>query len=179
MIALPPIPPWSELHPLIIHFPIVLLLVAPLFILIGAALKPERGRPYLYAALILMVLGTVAVWVAMQTGEAAADLIERNARIKATLERHEDLAETTRAVFTAATILFAAAVFGPRLLKRETTVAFARIVPVVFVAAYAVASLILVNAAHQGGTLVHELGSSPAIAADAGTPAPAAAEDHD
>jgi uncharacterized membrane protein len=43
MIALPPIPSWEGLHPLIIHFPIVLLLIAPFLILIGAFLPREKG----------------------------------------------------------------------------------------------------------------------------------------
>ena len=59
MQALPPIPSWTELHPLVIHFPIALLLVAPLFIIIGMIVNPQKGRPFLIAALILMLLGTV------------------------------------------------------------------------------------------------------------------------
>ena len=47
MIEFPPIPSWDGLHPLIIHFPIVLLLVAPVLVLIGALLAPEKGRPLL------------------------------------------------------------------------------------------------------------------------------------
>ena len=35
MIQLPPIPGWYELHPLVVHFPIALLLIAPLFVLLG------------------------------------------------------------------------------------------------------------------------------------------------
>lgn len=37
MQALPPIPNWTGLHPLVIHFPIALLLVTPLFIIAGTA----------------------------------------------------------------------------------------------------------------------------------------------
>lgn len=178
MIAMPPIPPWEELHPLVIHFPIVLLLIAPLFILIGAVLKPERGRPYLYASLLLMLLGTTAVWVAVGTGEATADLVLRNPQITTVLEKHEGLAEKTRAIFTGATLIFAAAVFAPKLWRRETTRAFSTIVPIVFLIFYAAASLVLVNTAHQGGLLVHELGSSPAIGMpDTAAPPPSADKD--
>ena len=45
MLQFPPFPTWDSLHPLIIHFPIALLLVCPLFILIGAFLSAEKGRP--------------------------------------------------------------------------------------------------------------------------------------
>jgi uncharacterized membrane protein len=166
MIALPPLPPWDEIHPLVIHFPIVLLLTAPLFILIGALIAPQRGRPYLYTALLLMTLGTVAVWFAVATGEATADLVERNPQIIAALEKHEGLAETTRAVFTSATLIYAIALFAPTLWKRERERVFTTVVPLVFAVLYGGALLLLVNTAHEGGRLVHELGSSPpAVAA--------------
>ena len=32
MLQLPPMPTWDAMHPLLIHFPIVLLLISPLFI---------------------------------------------------------------------------------------------------------------------------------------------------
>ena len=35
MIEFPPIPSWDGLHPLIVHFPIALLLVAPLLVVLG------------------------------------------------------------------------------------------------------------------------------------------------
>jgi len=43
MLHFPPIPNWDALHPLIIHFPIALLLIAPIFVVVGAALTPPRG----------------------------------------------------------------------------------------------------------------------------------------
>jgi len=51
MFQFPPIPSWDAWHPMIIHFPIALLLIAPVFILLGALLEPARGRPYLIAAM--------------------------------------------------------------------------------------------------------------------------------
>ena len=69
MQALPPIPAWTELHPLVIHFPIALLLVAPLFIVAGIIANPQKGRPFLVVALSLMVLGTVGTVLAVGTGK--------------------------------------------------------------------------------------------------------------
>ena len=171
MIAMPPLPPWDELHPLVIHFPIVLLMIAPLLIVIGAAVAPQRSRPYLHIALLVMALGTIAVWFAVATGEATADLVERNPQVIAALERHESLADTTRAVFTIATMVFALAVFAPKLWGRESVRLFSTVVPLVFAVLYGAAVLLLVNTAHQGGRLVHELGSSPpAVAMDNAPP---------
>ena len=86
MIQMPPIPSWDGLHPLIIHFPIALLLVAPLLVLVGALLKPDKGRPVLYVALALMIVGTLSIFVAAATGEAAGKLAERTPQIDAVLE---------------------------------------------------------------------------------------------
>src|SRR3974390_3084136 len=107
MQALPPIPNWTELHPLVIHFPIALLLVAPLFIVVGIVINPQRGRPFLVTALSLMALGTVGTMLAVATGEAAAEVAHRTGVVSTVLERHQELAETTRDVFGLLTVIFA------------------------------------------------------------------------
>ncbi len=100
MLQFPPIPSWDALHPLIIHFPIALLLIAPIFIVIGAVLTPAKGRSYLVAALVLLLVGTAAIFVAVETGEAAGKLAERTPGMARVLETHESLAERTQAVFS-------------------------------------------------------------------------------
>ncbi|HET7748309.1 MAG TPA: DUF2231 domain-containing protein [Terriglobales bacterium] len=158
MIQFPPIPAWDALHPLIVHFPIALLLVAPLFIVIGALLQPEKGRVYLFSALILMALGTTAVFVALETGEAAAKLAERTPEINAVLEHHEQLAETTRIAFSVLTVIFAAIILLPRLLRRSPGWLAGRGLLLLFLVVYGAGTLLLVNTAHNGGRLVHEFG---------------------
>lgn len=158
MIQFPPIPAWDALHPLIVHFPIALLLVAPLFIVIGALLQPEKGRVYLFSALILMALGTTAVFVALETGEAAAKLAERTPEINAVLEHHEQLAETTRIAFSVLTVIFAAIILLPRLLRRSPGWLAGRGLLLLFLVVYGAGMLLLVNTAHNGGRLVHEFG---------------------
>lgn len=156
--ALPPVPGWDELHPLVIHFPIALLLVTPLFIIVGVIANPQKGRPFLVAALVLMLLGTGATYLAIATGEAAGEIVERTPVVSAVLEKHEDLAEMARIVFSVLTFLFAAILFLPRILKRETSALTARILPLAFLLFYSAGAIILVNTAHNGGKLVHELG---------------------
>ncbi len=173
MIEFPPIPSWDALHPLVVHFPIALLLVAPLFVLIGMLVRPERGRLFLIAALILMACGTVATFVAVASGEAAGKLAERNAAVDAVLEHHEELAETSRAVFAALTLAFAAVLFGPRLLRRELGRGVALGMLSAFLVAYVAGAVLLANTAHNGGRLVHELGVTAGIAP--GQPLPAVA----
>lgn len=156
MFELPRLPSWDGLHPLIVHFPIALLLVAPLFVVLGMTLR--RNRPFLWAALLLMAIGTAATFIAVLTGEAAGKLAERTPEIKTVLEHHEALAETTRAVFTGLTVIFAAIVVVPAFVRRLQTRAVTVVLSLVFLVCYGAGVIVLVNTAHNGGRLVHELG---------------------
>src|SRR5579864_6934904 len=176
MIQFPPIPAWDAFHPLIVHFPIALLLVAPLFIVMGALLQPEKGRAYMFAALILMAVGTSAVFVALETGEAAAKLAERTPEINAVLEHHEQLAELTRVVFSALTVLLAAILLLPLLLRRSTGWLVGRALPLIFLVFYGAGTLLLVNTAHNGGRLVQEFVGHALVQPGEPPPAAAAAE---
>lgn len=155
---LPPIPTWDALHPLIIHFPIALLLIAPIFILVGAVLAPAKGRSYLIAAMVLLLVGTAAIFVAVETGEAAGKLAERVPGVEQVLEAHESLAERTCAVFSVLSVVFLALLAVPRLLKRADTRLTTTILPLAFLVLYGAGALLLVNTAHNGGRLVHEFG---------------------
>ena len=173
MSYLPPIPTWDGLHPLIIHFPIVLLLVAPLFVILGA-IMPKSSRAMYLAALLLMVLGTLAAFVSYQTGEAAGKLAERTPEISAAIERHEELAETTRLLFSILTVIFAAMLYVPKLFKFEFGRKAQALAAIVFLFFYASGALVLVNTAHQGGMLVHQYGVRALVTPDSTNP-PAAA----
>jgi uncharacterized membrane protein len=173
--AFPPIPDWSEIHPLIVHFPIVLLLVAPLFILGAMVLNPQKARPFLIAALALMVMGTVSAFVAVETGKAAAEIADRTLAASAVLERHEDLAHATELVFTLLTLIFATVLFLPTYLKKEIGTVALRSVLLAFLLLYGAGTAVLVNAAHNGGRLVHEFGIRSMMvpaSQDAARPAP-------
>lgn len=176
MTSLPPIPPWDSLHPLVIHFPIALLLIAPLFIVIGAIMKPEKGRPYLLAALVLMALGTAGTWVAVSTGEAAGEIAERSEQINAAIQQHEHLAELTRTVFTALTAALGVILLIPRFMKTTATRVFTTALPIVLLVAYGAGSVLLANTAHQGGRLVHQLGITALMPPDSGPVAALPAE---
>lgn len=173
MVEFPPLPSWDGLHPLIVHFPIALLLVAPLFVVLGISLR--RGRPFLWAAFLLMAIGTAGTFLAVSTGEAAGKLAERTPQINAVLEHHEELAERTRVGFAVLTAIFAAILVGPRVLRRQPGRGVTVILPLVFLIGYGAGVVLLANTAHNGGRLVHELGvqalvsPSPAPEARAGT----------
>ena len=157
MNVFPPIPAWDGLHPLIVHFPIALLLVAPVLVVLGLVFS-KSSRGFFLSALVLMALGTIAVYVAASTGAAAGELAERSRNVGAVIEQHEELAETTRTIFTALTIIFAVILFLPGLLKKNLGRASSAILNIAFLVFYLAGALVLANTAHQGGRLVHELG---------------------
>jgi uncharacterized membrane protein len=158
MLHFPPIPSWDGLHPLIIHFPIALLLIAPIFVVVGAALTPAKGRPYLIAAMVILLAGTASIFIAVETGEAAGKLAERTPGMERILENHESLAERTQAVFSVLSVIFVALVAVPWLVKRTDTRLTTTILPLAFLVLYSAGALLLINTAHNGGRLVHEFG---------------------
>ncbi len=171
MIHLPPIPTWDGLHPLIVHFPIVLLLVAPLFIVLGIFM-PKSGRAMYIAAFLLMALGAVSALVSYSTGEAAGKLAERTPEINAAIERHEGLAETTRLLFSIFTVIFGGILYIPRLFKFDISRRAQAIGAIVFLVFYTSGMVVLVNTAHQGGMLVHQYGVHALVAPDTNNPPP-------
>jgi uncharacterized membrane protein len=167
---MPPIPSWDGLHPLIVHFPIALLLVAPLLVLIGSALK-GNSRPFLIAAFILMLIGSVAAWVAISTGESAGELAERVSGVEGVLENHEELAETTAMVFSALTAIFGVIVFAPMVFRKDLARKVLLPLNLAFLLFYSAGAVLLINTAHQGGRLVHQFGVKAMMAPGSGNTA--------
>jgi len=163
MLQLPPMPSWDAMHPLIIHFPIVLLLLAPFLILAGALRPRKRGRTILYVALAVMMAGTVGTYFAIASGQAAAQLAERNPQVEAVLEQHEQLAEATRIGFSVLTVIFAAILLIPGALKKTANRIASTALPLAFLVLYAGGALLLANTAHNGARLVHEFGVTAAL----------------
>ncbi|HET9101605.1 MAG TPA: DUF2231 domain-containing protein [Acidobacteriaceae bacterium] len=154
----PPIPSWDAMHPLLIHFPIVLLLLVPLFILIAAAMRPRRNSPYMLMAALLLVLGTASLFAAASSGEEAAELADRSAAVNAVLMAHQHLASRTEIVFSILSVLFVAIVILLRFRNLPQTRLMTSVVPLAYLCLYAAGVLYLVNTAHAGGRLVHEFG---------------------
>src|SRR5689334_22480459 len=114
----PPIPSWSGLHPLVVHFPIALLLVAIVGVVAGMIWwRNDRSAPL--AAVGLMIVGTIGAWVAAASGEAAAELADRTPDISAVLHRHEELAELTRNIFTVLTAVYVVLLIAALALKQR------------------------------------------------------------
>jgi uncharacterized membrane protein len=119
---------------------------------------PGKGRAFLISAFILMLIGTVATFIAASTGEAAGELAERLPGVEPVLEQHEELAETTQVVFSVLTGIFGLVVFAPLIFKKELTRAIVIPLNLAFLLFYGAGVVLLINTAHQGGLLVHQYG---------------------
>jgi uncharacterized membrane protein len=149
----------DPLHPAIVHFPIVLLLLgAPLAVL---SLFLRKWHLPLLTAVVLSVGGVGAV-VATWTGEEAAELAgELNGSGETALEAHEDWGERARnAGIVAAILAIASAALGRIPMAGRALGAATALAAVV--AAYSVA-----QAGHYGGVVVYKHGVGVNIAAGA------------
>jgi uncharacterized membrane protein len=154
---LPPWPGWDALHPQVIHFPIALLLVAPLFVLLAIVVQ-KRACAFAASALLMLALGTGAAFVAVETGEAAAELVTPSDTVTAAIEQHASLAETARNVFAGLTVLYAVVLALPRFVKALSTRTAMVVAQAVFLGLLLAGDLVLTGAAHRGGLLVHKFG---------------------
>jgi uncharacterized membrane protein len=148
---------WSAMHPEISHFPIVLLLVAPIFVLLALWRRAQRST-LMAVAVGLLVAGTLGAYLSASSGDAAKSQAPETAEVKAALEHHESLASAARAVFTGMSVLLLALQYGPVLAKRSLSPRTATLLSVVFLILYVGAVVVLLDAAHSGGVLVHKLG---------------------
>ena len=170
MLQFPPLPGWDAMHPLLIHFPIVLLLLVPLFVLIAVILRPPRNRPYMTVALIMIILGTSSLFLAASSGEEAAELADRAGGVNSVLSAHEALASTCEILFAGLSAIFAGIYIWPWIVRRNETRLTSTALPLAFIALYSVALLYLANTAHAGGRLVHEFGVHAIMTQEPGPP---------
>lgn len=158
MLQFPTLPSWDAMHPIIVHFPIVLLMLAPLFILLGITRAPGKGASYFRVAVALLLSGTASVFFAIESGEATAELADLSERAQAVLKSHQELASETRNVFAVLSVLSLLVFLLPHLLRQTETRLFATILPVSFLVLYSVGIIFLVNTGDAGGRLVHQYG---------------------
>ena len=157
MTQLPPIPEWSSLHPLIVHFPIVLFLLLPLLMIAAAMSRKTTNHAFLVAAFVLMVLATGFLYLTYFTGDAMAAALEDGSTVGAVIKHHCSLAGYTVSAFTLATTLFAVALLVRRVMRLEDMRDLTPWIPIGFLVFYALGVFWLVLTAHHGATLAHEM----------------------
>ncbi len=136
------------LHPLVVHFPVVFAVLAPIFA-IGALVAIKRGsRPLVAWGLtaVLVAASSGSSWLALETGEDQEDAVE-NVVPHAALEAHEDAADR---FFSLSLVLLAVTAAG--FLPRRAGTA-ARVVATAGTLAMVVAGY---QVGHSGGALVYQ-----------------------
>jgi len=172
---LPPIPPWEGAHPIVVHFPIALLLVAPVLVVLSL-LVPKLRRGIALSALAVMALGAAGASLAVATGEATSEVVEETPEGKASLgliSRHEEAAETARVLFLVLTAAYGALVIVPVVRKKEFPRGADLALHAVFLAFYGASCLQLANVGHLGARIVHERGVRAPMGAPEGGADPA------
>jgi uncharacterized membrane protein len=150
-----PIP--NPLHPAVVHFPIVLILLGCALAVV-AVLVRKWHLPVITA--VLLSLGALGAIVATTTGEADEELLgELAPAAEHILDEHEDWGEFTRNIAIVAAILaVASAVLTRFVIPARILAALAALVAIG--AAYGV-----VQTGHYGGQLVYKHGAGVNTAA--------------
>ena len=148
----------NELHPLVVHFPIALLLVVTLFVLMGALWHRRTGRYFLGCAVIPNKPRSTGDLYLSTTGEASSRAIVQTPALASLIGQHEDQAETTAWVFLSLTAIFSAIFYGLVLVHKKGESPLARSLPLIYLVLYLAGAVLLVQTAHRGGQPVHEFG---------------------
>lgn len=134
---------------MIVHLPIVLLLLAPILIAVGAALPPLRGRSCQFTALVLLVLGTAGLFLAdPPTGTTAASLLSRHDWVVSLYQSHS---QETRIIFSGLVAIYIGILLIPRFLHRRYSRLFCTVLPLAFLILYSAGTVYTINMVCPGG----------------------------
>ncbi len=142
------IPEWApNIHPLIIHFPIALLVVAVFLDVVSVWLKKDWLRN---STLMMYFFGTLGAITAYFTGRIAANSVNPSFQAELTMSKHSDWALYTVIFFSIYTIL--RIVFKNKLNPENRIIHLAVLAVTVF------GLFLLVSTADLGGKLVFKYG---------------------
>jgi uncharacterized membrane protein len=141
-----------DIHPLIIHFPIVCLLLAPIFDLVAHFTRFDHFHK---TGMALLIAGALATIPSAFTGESAAEWAQRIPGIEDALHHHQDLSTI---------VLWSSLILGVtriHLVVRKRYAGWRKTVHTI--GTLCCAGLVLWSA-YVGGTLVYEYGAGTAAA---------------
>ncbi len=157
MLGIPDIPAWNAIHPSLVHLPLGTLFAVAVLLIIGL-IRGDKGVGYNKAAFVLMIVGTIGVFLAVMSGQAGEGAARNYMMAQDTLHEHEEMGELVRFIFLGLTfamgVLLAVPAFRGRKLGKRARIASGG----GFLLLYLVGCLALANTAHEGGELVHKFG---------------------
>ena len=133
-------------HPLSVHLPLAILIVATLFYGIGFF---SRKNFWENASVVLLIIGTVGAWIAVYTGNLADGIVSRQICDPTVLKTHQNNAVLVGWLFTAALAIVLINYFG--LLKKAE-----KLFKTVAVVLMITGSGFLFYTGHLGATLVYQ-----------------------
>lgn len=138
-------------HPLSVHFPIVLLIVATLAYIVSLFLKQEKRSLWYNMAKILLIGGVAAAWLGIYTGNMADGIVSRKICDPTILKDHENSAYTSSIIFSIALAL--QLVMDFKLWQK-----LQKFMKITVVGLLLVGSGYLTYAGHLGATVVYQQG---------------------
>ena len=147
----------AQFHPQIVHFVVALLLVG-----VGMRIVSLTGKLKFtnHAATTLILIGTVAAWLAVKSGTDAHGPVERIPGTRDLVVEHEEYGESTRNIFLGVAALELIAL---GLAMREKTARYGRYTLFASAIVGIVGSVQLFEAAEHGGELVYSYGGGPGL----------------
>lgn len=151
----------QPLHPAVVHFPIVLVVILPIAAIVGLVLI-RRGESVqrVWAPVVVLAAALAgSAFLAVRTGEAEEERVE-DIVTEAAIHTHEEAAELFFPLSAGVLLLVAAGLLKGSVGKGARTVATVAALGLL-VSGYRVG--------HTGGSLVYEHGAAAAYTSDAGT----------
>lgn len=136
-------------HPLTLHFPISLLLLATFSKLVALFLRGSQAYFWQRAGAYLLYAGCLMAWLSIYTGDIADGIVSRKLCDPTVLKRHEIAAYNLAYLFTAATALDLSLRFN--LIKVKT-----KLLQTLVVLLMLVGTGFLIYTSHLGATVVYE-----------------------
>ncbi len=138
-------------HPLSVHFPIALLLVAFLFKLIALGSSKEVWKQ---GGTILLVLGTLGIWIAIYTGNLADGIVSRRICDPTVLKDHQNMAYVTAWLFSASLLLDLLKFTKIKIITNKL-----KLLSIFCILTLAIGSGYLMYVGHLGAKLVYQQGA--------------------
>ena len=153
----PPLPTWETAHPVVVHLPIGVLAAVPL-IALWAMIAGANRRTVGWAVMLLVLVGTTGTVLAAASGARAQEIANVPGGAAKLLDRHEELGELARNSFLGVAGAYAAITILSMILKDRIKRPVWVVLHAAWLIGFFAAFLVLANAGHMGGRLVHEFG---------------------
>jgi uncharacterized membrane protein len=151
----------DPLHPAVVHFPIVLSVLVPVFAVAAAfAIHRRRIAPRAWGLVVLLQAAlAVSAWVATETGENEEERVERVVA-ESFIEEHEELGARFFWLSVATLVVVAAGVLAGRAGVAARVVGSVATLAVLAVSVFV---------GHSGGELVYRHGAAAAYVSPPGS----------